>query len=92
MRISFSSVDAFVLQVANAVLRDYIFVHLDDNIDKFNLLMSVSLVLSLLKIFVIQMLFRLYAIRFFFYFHILYELTLLQIYENSVANSDFHLV
>lgn len=57
MRIFFSSVDVFVLQVANAVLRDYIFVHLDDNIDKFNLLMSVSLVLPLLNLSVIRMLF-----------------------------------
>lgn len=44
----------FFLQIAEAVLEDYIFVHLNDNIDKFNLLMSVTFFLLFLldKIFV----------------------------------------
>lgn len=59
--VHFSVVSAFVLQVADAVLRDYIFVHLDDNIDKFNLLMLVSLVFASFQFFAQTDLFRLSA-------------------------------
>lgn len=38
----------FLLQVGHAIINDYIFVHLSYNIDKLNLLMSVSLFFNLI--------------------------------------------
>lgn len=43
---------ALLMQVADAVLRDYIFVHLDDNVDKFNLLMLVITFYLVSKMFI----------------------------------------